>query len=136
MLDLKSETARSLRNALRANAVFSGLSGLVIVFLHGQVLGWLGLAEINIIVLGAGLVLFSAYLFWMSSREQLDKSMVTGVIGGDWLWVVASAVLLVFKWQMFSTLGVFLVTDVALLVMVFAIWQQRGLKAASQTARA
>jgi len=135
MLNLKSETARSLRNALRANAVFSGLSGLLIVILHSQVLLWLGLVEINIMVLGVGLVLFSAYLFWMGSREQLDKSMVTGVIGGDWLWVVASAVLLVFKGEMFSTLGVFLVTDVALLVMVFAIWQQRGLKAASQTAR-
>ena len=127
MLNLKSETARSLRNALRANAVFSGLSGLLIVILHSQVLLWLGLVEINIMVLGVGLVLFSAYLFWMGSREQLDKSMVTGVIGGDWLWVVASAVLLVFKGSMFSTLGIFLVTDVALLVMIFAIWQKRGL---------
>jgi len=133
MLNLQSETARSLRNALRANAIFSGISGLLITFMHSQVLILLGISDVNIMVIGIGLVLFSAYLFWMSSRQQLDKSMVTGVIGGDWLWVLASAVLLIFKASMFSTLGVFLVADVALLVMVFAIWQQRGLSRVTAT---
>ena len=127
MLNLQHETARSLRNALRANGIFSGISGLIIVLLHSQVLIWLGISGVNIMAIGIGLILFSTYLFWMSGREQLDKSMVMGVIGGDWLWVVASAVLLAFKASMFSTLGIFLVADVALLVMVFALWQQRGL---------
>ena len=127
MLDLQHETARSLTNALRANAVFSAISGLVIVFLHDQVLQWLGISGVNIIGLGIGLVLFSAYLFWMASRATLPRSRVSGVIAGDWAWVVASTVLLFFRAEMFSTLGIFLVADVALLVMVFAIWQQRGL---------
>ena len=127
MLNLQHETARSLRNALRANGIFSGISGLIIVLLHSQVLNWLGISGVNIMAIGIGLILFSTYLFWVSSREQLNKSMVTGVIGGDWLWVVASAVLLAFKASMFSTLGIIIVADVALLVMVFAIWQQRGL---------
>ena len=128
MLNLQHESARSLRNALRANAIFSGVSGLLILILHNQVLNWLGLSGINIMVLGAGLVLFSAYLFWMSNRDQVDKSMISGVIGGDWLWVLASAVLLAFKADVFSTFGIFLFADVALLVMIFAIWQQSGLR--------
>ena len=127
MLNLQHENARGLVKALRANAVFSALSGLVVVFLHDQVLSWLGMSRVNIMGIGIGLVLFSAYLFRMANREELDKSMVVGVIGGDWAWVLASAVLLAFKSSWFSMPGVFLVADVALLVMVFAIWQQRGL---------
>ena len=132
MLNLQHETARSLRNALRANGIFSGISGLIIVLLHSQVLNWLGISGVNIMAIGIGLILFSTYLFWMSSRREIDKSLVSGVIGGDWAWVLASAVLLAFKGSMFSILGVFLVTDVAILVMVFAIWQQRGLTGSTQ----
>ena len=128
MLNLQHETARSLRNALRANGIFSGISGLIIVLLHSQVLIWLGISGVNIMAIGIGLILFSTYLFWMASRAALPRTLIKGVIGGDWAWVLASAVLLAFKGNMFSTLGIFLLTDVALLVMVFAIWQQRGLK--------
>ena len=105
MLNLQHESARSLRNALRANGIFSGISGLMIVILHSQVLNWLGIGGVNIIVVGVGLILFSAYLFWMSSRREVDKSLVSGVIGGDWAWVLASAVLIVLKGSMFSTLA-------------------------------
>ena len=128
MLNFNHESARGLINALRANALFSAISGLIIVFLHDQVLQWLGIGGVNIIGLGIGLLLFSTYLFWMASRDVLPRSMVSGVIAGDWAWVIASAILLVFKAEVFSTLGIFLVADVALLVLVFAIWQQRGLK--------
>jgi hypothetical protein len=127
MLNLQSESARTLRNALRANAVFSAISGLIIVFAHDQVLQWLGLSDISIVALGIGLMVFSAYLFWMSSRQALQRDLVTGVIAGDWAWVAASVALLVFKGGMFSTLGLFLVIDVAVVVMIFAIMQQRGL---------
>lgn len=127
MLNLHHETARSLRNALRANAIFSGVSGLLIVLFHNQVLQWLGLGEVNLLAVGAGLVLFSVYLFWMSNRQNLPRSLVSGVIAGDWAWVLGSVVLLVFKAGIFSSLGVFLIAEVALVVMVFAIWQQRGL---------
>jgi len=127
MLNLQCEAARSLNHALRANAIFSAVSGLIIVFLHATVLQWLGISGISIMALGAGLVLFSAYLFWMSGREQLQKSLVIGVIAGDWAWVMGSVLLIAFKADGFSTFGLFLLTDVALLVMIFAIWQQRAL---------
>jgi hypothetical protein len=133
MLNLQSESARTLRNALRANAVFSAISGLIIVFAHAQVLQWLGLSDISIVALGIGLMVFSAYLFWMSSRQALQRELVTGVIAGDWAWVAASVALLVFKGGMFSTLGLFLVIDVAVVVMVFAIMQQRGLSRLAST---
>jgi hypothetical protein len=128
MLNLQSESARTLRNALRANAVFSAISGLIIVFAHAQVLQWLGLSDISIVALGVGLIVFSVYLFWMGSRQELQRDLVTGVIAGDWAWVAASVALLIFKGGVFSTLGLFLVIDVAVVVMVFAIMQQRGLK--------
>ena len=131
MLNIKQDSARGLRSALRANAVFSAISGLLIVFAHDQVLAWLGINGLNISAIGGGLILFSAYLFWMSSRTSLLRVLVSGVIAGDWAWVAGSAALVIFKAASFSTMGLFLIVDVALAVMVFAIWQQRGLKNAA-----
>ena len=128
MLDLRIESATTLRNALRSNAAFSGVSGGIIVLMHTQVTGWLGLAGLNISLVGYALLGFTVYLFWMSSRKQLQRALVTGVIAGDWSWVVGTAVLLALKSSSFSTLGIVLLIDVAIVVVVFAIWQQRGLR--------
>ena len=127
MLNLQHKSARGLKNALRANAIFSVLSGLFIVFGHDLVLQWLGLSDINIMVIGVGLVFFAVYLIWMAVQKGIPRSMVSGVIAGDWAWVVGSVVLVVLKSGIFSTFGLFLVLDAALVVMIFAIWQQRGL---------
>ena len=130
MLDLTHESARGLHNALLANAVFSTFCALFIIFAHNLVLGWLGVA-LNIRVLGFALLLFAVYLVWMSRSTHLPRHLVTGVIAGDWAWVVGSVVLVAIKYTSFSTFGVFLTLDIALVVGVFALLQGRGLKRAS-----
>ena len=129
-INLKENHASKLRRALLGNALFSGFSGALIVLAEPLVLGWLGLQEISIWPIGAGLLIFSAYLFLMSQSTKLPGALVKGVILGDWVWIAGTAVLLLLKAQLFSGFGVFLLLDIALVVAIFAILQARGLKSA------
>jgi hypothetical protein len=129
-INLKENHASKLRRALLGNAIFSGFSGTLIVLAEPLVLGWLGLQKISIWPIGAGLLIFSAYLFWMSQSTKLPGALVKGVILGDWVWIAGTAVLLLLKAQLFSGFGVFLLLDIALVVAIFAILQARGLKTA------
>ena len=127
-INLKENHASKLRRALLGNAIFSGFSGTLIVLAEPLVLGWLGLQKISIWPIGAGLLIFSAYLFWMSQSTKLPGALVKGVILGDWAWIAGTLVLLLLKAQLFSGFGVFLLLDIALVVAIFAILQERGLK--------
>jgi hypothetical protein len=130
-INLKENHANKLRRALLGNAIFSGFSGATIVLAEPLVLGWLGLQELSIWPIGAGLLIFSAYLFWMSQSSKLPGALVKGVILGDWAWIAGTVVLLLLKAQLFSGFGIFLLLDIALVVAIFAILQARGLKTVS-----
>jgi len=126
-LNLTNSSASKLRNAILANAVFSGISGLLILLAEQKVLGWLGLEGIGIWPVGAMLIGFSLYLLWMSKSSRVPGVLVQGVIYGDWAWVGATALLVYLKANLFSGFGVFLLLDVAMIVAFFAIMQTRGL---------
>jgi hypothetical protein len=130
-INLRENQAIKLRGAILGNALFSGLSGALIVLAEPLVLGWLGLQEMSIWPFGAGLLLFSAYLFWMGQSTKLPGALVKGVILGDWAWVAGTAVVLLLKAKLFSGFGVFLLLDIAIVVAIFAILQARGLKTVS-----
>jgi hypothetical protein len=127
-INLKSNSAKNLQRALLANALFSGFCGGLILLAESTVLGWLGIEGLGIWPIGALLLLFSAYLFWMIRQRRLPRILVSGIIGGDWVWVLGSAVLLVLNAGLFSTTGVVLILDVAVVVAIFAVLQQRSLK--------
>jgi hypothetical protein len=127
-LNLTDSSSRSLRRALRGNALFSAFCGAMILFAQPTVLSWLGLSGIDIRPVGAFLLLFAAYLVWMSRQQRLPRVLVAGVIAGDWAWVAGSVYLVALNPALFSTMGLLLVLDVAVVVMVFALLQARGLK--------
>ena len=93
-LNFKEVTTSSLKRALRANAVFSGFSGALIVLAEARVVGWLGLDGLSIWPVGAMLLLFSVYLFWLTTRRTVRPLDVRSVIWSDWAWVLGTAALL------------------------------------------
>ncbi len=127
-LNLKDSSAAKLKKAIQANAIFSAVSGLLIVLAEPLVLGWLGLEDVGIWPVGAMLIGFSGYLFWMSRNSRVPGALVQGVIFGDWAWVAGTALLVFLKASLFSGFGLFLLLDVAAIVAVFAILQTRGLR--------
>ena len=81
-----------LRKALRGNAVFSGISGATFLIASGLVAVMLDaydhIGKIHLV--GANLLAFSAFLFYLASRGSIAKPIVLAVIAADALWVGGS----------------------------------------------
>lgn len=125
---MNSDPSRLLRLALRANGVFSLLSGGFMLVADGLVAAILGaytaLPAIHFV--GANLVLFAGLLFWLASRDEIPRSWALAVVAADALWCLAS-------WIAMSTglvtgQGWWVVGTLAEIVFVFAVIQYIGLR--------
>ena len=121
------ERACFLRKALMGNALFSTLSGLTILFAQGWVLRILGLASnVNLLVLGLGLIVFAFTLVVNARRQQVKKSDAWIAVLMDVAWVLGSYILIFIV--PFSTEGKWVVGVVAELVLLFAVLQFVGIR--------
>src|SRR5215472_9763503 len=83
-----------LRRALIGNALFSTLSGLTILFAQAWVLRILGLSgDVNLLILGVGLIVFAAMLLINARKQQIKKSDAWAAVLMDLAWVAGSCVL-------------------------------------------
>jgi hypothetical protein len=110
-----------------ANAVFSGLSGLVFVFAAGPIARNIGLDEQSSLVIVGGLLLVFALGLAHNARRTVVNLVETRVaIAMDGLWVVGSAVLLFAS--LLNTTGIWAAAILADFVLAFAICQFIGLR--------
>ena len=116
-----------LRKALMGNALFSTLSGLTILLAQGWVLRILGLpSSVNLLVLGAGLIVFAVTLVINARKQKVKKSDAWIAVCMDLTWVLGSYVLIFIV--PFSTAGKWVVGVVAELVLLFALLQFLGIR--------
>ena len=121
------EPACFLRKALMGNALFSTLSGLTILLAQGWVLRILGLpSSVNLLILGAGLIVFAVTLVINARKQQVKKSDAWIAVLMDVAWVLGSYILIFIV--PFSTEGKWVVGVVAELVLVFAVLQFVGIR--------
>jgi hypothetical protein len=126
------ERACFLRRALMGNALFSILSGLIILFAQGWVLRILGLSnKISLLVLGVALIVFAATLVINARRQPVKTSDAWMAVWMDIAWVIGSYVLIFVG--PFSTEGKWVVGLVAELVFVFAVLQFLGIRRIQKT---
>ena len=127
MKQQREEPACFLRKALMGNALFSTLSGLTILLAQGWVLRILGLASnVNLLILGAGLIVFAITLVINARKQQVKKSDAWIAVLMDVAWVLGSYILIFIV--PFSTEGKWVVGVVAELVLVFAVLQFVGIR--------
>ena len=119
-----------LLRALSLNSLFSGMSG-VCMFLAGDwIAAQLGLpATLPVYVTGCFLLIFSLQLANIVRTRVIRTWEIMALIGGDLAWVAASIVLVAMFFESLTTAGLLLVDLVAVVVLVFAIQQFRGVKA-------
>ena len=121
------ERACLLRKALIGNALFSTLSGVIILSAQGWVVRMLGLAQdVNLLSLGVGLIVFAATLVLNGRRPQVKTSDAWIAVWLDVAWVVGSY-LLIFVVP-FSTGGRWIIGVVAEVVLGFAVLQFAGIR--------
>lgn len=127
MKQQREEPACFLRKALMGNALFSTLSGLTILLAQGWVLRILGLASnVNLLILGVGLILFAITLVVNARKQQVKKSDAWIAVLMDVAWVLGSYLLIFIV--PFSTEGKWVVGVVAELVLAFAVLQFVGIR--------
>ena len=115
-------------HAIAANAIFSTVCGLVMILAPERIAIWLGLERTaDILATGIFLLGFAAFLLVARLRGKLNFKLAWAVVVGDLSWVIFSLVLVTGFASSFSTLGIWLIVDVAITVGVFAALQARGL---------
>jgi hypothetical protein len=127
MENSSEERQQLLRRALLANALFSTISGLVLVLAQRWVVRLLGLPEtINLVSLGISLLVFAAILLLFARKRQIKLLDAWIAVILDATWVVGSCPLLFMA--PFSTSGKWVVGIVAEVVMLFALLQWLGIR--------
>ncbi len=122
-----------LRAALRLNAVFSGLSGLMLIAhtpLVGELLGLDALWALQL--MGVSLVLYALWLTISARTTPIDLREVWTAISLDIGWVIASAVILGLYWVSLPSTGRWTIGVVADVVAGFACLQWYGIHRAQR----
>lgn len=127
MNEQTSDKQKLLRRALQGNALFSVISGALILAINRTLVEFLGLpSSASLTPLGIGLLVYAGWLLWNARREKIRIVDAWMAVALDMVWVVGSYALL-FAVR-FSSSGKWVVALVAEAVLVFAVMQWLGLR--------
>jgi multisubunit Na+/H+ antiporter MnhC subunit len=120
--------AKLLPWALRANAIFCALSGLLMLVAARPLAGFLGWPDpLALSVAGGVLILYAPGLLWTAAQSPVPRSLAITAVVLDLAWVAGSLVLVFGPWALFTTGGRWAVLAVADIVAAFAVVQTYGL---------
>lgn len=124
------ENGRFLRNVLKANAVFSTVSGVVFILFANNLAALLEPAISPVVFVGIGLVIlpFAVYVYKIATMEVVNARLVWIIIALDVSWVIASAALLLTDLVPLTTTGKWVVGFSAEIVATFAVLEYVGLR--------
>ncbi len=122
-----------LRRAILADAVFSGVSALLLTFGAGALAPWLNLPEALLRETGLFLIAYAALVGWLGTRQSMPKMLVGIVIAGNAAWTLASIALLFSGAVTPNLLGEAFVAAQAIVVGALAELQYIGLRRSGGT---
>jgi hypothetical protein len=117
-----------LRRAILADAVFSGVSALLLTFGAGALAPWLNLPEALLRETGLFLIAYATLVGWLGTRQSMPKALAGIVIAGNAAWTLASIALLFSGAVTLNLLGEAFVAAQAIAVGAFAELQYIGLR--------
>lgn len=117
-----------LRRALQIDALFSGVSALLLVFGAGLLAPLTNLPEGFLRNTGLVLVVFVLGVGYLASRDMMPKLAVWAVIAINAVWTIDSIALLVSGWLSPNLLGQVFIVAQAIAVGVFAELEFMGLR--------
>ena len=118
-----------LGRSLFGNALFSTLSGLILLLAAGPLSAWMGVVDtLTLRVIGGVLLFFALDLFQQSSKAAVPRWKAFYFVVMDVAWVLGSAVLIWGLALPFTTAGQWTILLVADVVGLFAVLQWIGLR--------
>src|SRR3979411_529704 len=94
-----------LRRAILADAIFSGVSAVLLTFGAGALASLLNLPEALLRETGLFLVAYAALVGWLGTPPSMPKPLLWIVIVGNAAWTLASIALLFSGWVAPNLLG-------------------------------
>lgn len=83
-----------LRRAIQADAIFSGVSALLLAFGAGDLAPFLNLPEPLLRETGLFLIAYAAVVGWLGTRQSMPRALALVVIAGNAAWTIGSIALL------------------------------------------
>ena len=125
---MNSNKANILGTALYGNAMFSALSGILMLVASKQTAELTGITPpLVFIIVGVGLLGWVAYILSVRrSHPDYQATAVWSIIGGDLVWVAASAAVILLNLVPLTVSGKWAIALIADMVLLFAIWQYFG----------
>lgn len=118
---------KTTRLVLKINAAFSSLIGLDLIILNSTFMRWMGISnEIILPIVGIGLILFGASVFWVAFQKPLNLKMVQSIVVMDIGWVLGCILVTATNIFGLTMLGNELILLSAVIVGTFAYFQFRG----------
>jgi high-affinity Fe2+/Pb2+ permease len=88
------QPSQFLRRAIQADAIFSGVSAVLLTFGAAELAPWLALPEALLRETGLFVIAYTALVGWLGTRQAMPKPLVLIVIAGNAAWTIASIALL------------------------------------------
>lgn len=124
----------SLQKALKVNAVFSGISGIILLLFKRYLAELFGTTNNNVFwIVGVILIYFSATIWYEIPKQR--KPAVIWIIIQDYAWVLGSIILLISNPFNLSQIGNIIIGIIALIVLSFGIHQMNCLKRSTKNNR-
>jgi hypothetical protein len=121
---MNHQVSNTLRRVLFGNAIFCGLSGLVLAAGSGVISVFLGLVAAPVILtLGAGLIGYAGFVYFVASRPAFSRQLVLFASLANSALVLAGILLLLTNWFPFSLAGKWIIGLVAVILDLFATLQ-------------
>lgn len=119
----------TLKNVLAVNAISSGATGLLLTLMPGTIAAIFEVPQNwPFLATGLFLVFFSMLAGYTAAKKEPDRILVNIIIMLDWLWVMASVIILLQKQLYISQWGYLLTGGVAAWVALMAFLQYAGLR--------
>ncbi|MDB2606147.1 hypothetical protein N9Y48_00045 [Zobellia sp.] len=115
-----------LQKALQLNAIFSSISGLILILFNKQIAKSFGTDNNTVFwIVGLVLIYFATTIWYEISKQR--KIAVLWIITQDFLWVIGSLILVVFNPFSITVIGNSIIGVVALMVLFMGINQSKAL---------
>ncbi len=120
------ENERMLRNALKANVIFSMLSAIAALALSNSISSFMELANGNAMAFSLQLFVFAGFVLFNALRKGVSSVMIYIIIGLDVLFIIGSFLRIAI--EPLSTGGIVLILVSSAVVATLAYLQFKGLR--------
>ena len=115
-----------LNKAIAANALFSGMSGLILWIMRDWISEQISAPDWLFVAISIGLMAFAIQLVLMVKFDTLANTLIMSVVYSDIGWVLLTTMALVFFFDSFSLIGLWMAIGINLIVSSLAWLQFQG----------